>query len=151
MLKRSDASTPTYVLKAALHGVHREKAALAEQVLQRSLELQQAKAAGGVSAEASNASQQVLLHTNFHSMQDMLCHGSVHSFVVLLDVCLGDVIKAEQVFLRVVIAFLDDAKLPLLQHKKLCIIPYCNLCCKAVLTRQSLFCFSATVGHRAVT
>ena len=63
MLKRSYVSTPTRVLKAALHGVHREKAALAEQVLQKSLELQQAKAAGGVSAEASNASEQVPLRT----------------------------------------------------------------------------------------
>lgn len=63
MLKRLDASTTAFVLRTALHGVHREKAALAEQVLQKSLQLQQAKAVSGVSAEASDASQQVPLHT----------------------------------------------------------------------------------------
>ena len=72
-LKRSDVSTPTFVLKAALHGLHRDKAALAEQALQKSLELQQGKAASDVSAEASDASQQVFLHTK-QSLQHMLNH-----------------------------------------------------------------------------
>ena len=105
------------MLKAALHGVHREKAALAEQVLQKSLELQQAKAAGGVPAEASNASEQVpFAYSTFHSMQNMLAHGSMYALNSIW-VCVSeiDITIVEQLFLRTFIAmkaYRDDAKLP---------------------------------------
>ena len=48
-------------LQKLFYMVCREKAALAEQVLQKSLELQQAKAGVSVSAETSEASDQVML------------------------------------------------------------------------------------------
>lgn len=84
--KRFNVNMNSSVLKASMHIVCREKATLAEQVLQKSLEMQQAKAAAGVSPEASNASEQVLLHSNVHSMQDVLYHGSIYALYSLSSV-----------------------------------------------------------------
>lgn len=65
--------------------MHREKAALAEQVLQKSLDLQQAKPGGSVSAEASSASEQVLLQT---TLQCVLYNDSMTALHWMPELCI---------------------------------------------------------------